>query len=87
MWAIILTCSPACSHWSRGRITKDADQHSQVERHIEDAFGSRHTTTKHGGRKTGEPGEKPSKHGRDQLQQLYSHEFRQIENQHGLLLH
>ena len=24
---------------------------------------------------TGEPGEKPSKHGRDQQQQLYSHEF------------
>ena len=29
----------------------------------------------YGGGKTGEPGEKPSKHGRDQLQQLYSHEF------------
>ena len=29
----------------------------------------------YGGRKTGEPREKPSKHGRDQLQQLYSHEF------------
>ena len=29
----------------------------------------------YGGRKTGEPGEKPSKHERDQLQQLYSHEF------------
>ena len=28
-----------------------------------------------GGRKTGEPGETPSKHGRDQLQQFYSHEF------------
>ena len=28
-----------------------------------------------GGRKTGEPREKPSKHGRDQLQQLYSHEL------------
>ena len=47
-------------------------------------FGSRHTITNHGsqlrsrcwsngGRKTGEPGEKPSKHGGDQLQQLYSH--------------
>ena len=27
----------------------------------------------YGGRKTGEPGEKPSKRGRDQLQQLYTH--------------
>ena len=27
----------------------------------------------YGGRKTGEPGERPSKHGRDQ--QLYSHKF------------
>ena len=29
----------------------------------------------YGGRKIGEPGEKPSKHGRDKLQQLYSHDF------------
>ena len=69
-----------------GWIAKDADQRGQVERHIEGAFGSRHTTTNHGsqlrsrcwfyvGRKTGEPGEKPSKHGRDQLQQLYSQEI------------
>ena len=68
-----------------GRTAKDADQRGKVERHIEGAFGSRHTTTNHGsqlrsrcwfygGRKTGEPGEKPSKRGRDQLQ-LYSHEF------------
>ena len=27
------------------------------------------------GGKPGEPGEKPSKHGKDQLQQLYSHKF------------
>ena len=62
-----------------GWIAKDADRRGHVERHIEGAIGSRHTTTNHGsqlrsrcwfyrGRKTGEPGEKPSKHGRDQLQ-------------------
>ena len=32
----------------------------------------------YGGRKTGKPGEKPSKHGRDQLQQLYSQKFQYI---------
>ena len=72
---IILTC---------GWITKDADQRGKVERHIEGAFGSRHTTTNHGsqlrsrcwfygGRKTGGPGEKPSKHGRDQLYDNSTH--------------
>ena len=34
------------------------------------------------GGKTGEPGEKPSKHDRDQLQQLYSHES-MVKNQDG----
>ena len=37
----------------------------------------------YGGRKTGEPGEKPSKHGRDQLQQLYSHKFQVRESTRG----
>ena len=58
-------------------ITKDTDQRGQVERLIEAAMANRHTTTNHGsqlrsrcwfyvGRKTGEPEEKPSKHGSDQ---------------------
>ena len=75
----LITSLLAASGW----ITKDADQRGHVGRHIEGAFGSRHTTTNHrsqlgsrcwfyGGRKTAE---KSSKHGRDQLQQLYSHEF------------
>ena len=34
------------------------------------------------GRKTGESGEEPSKHRRDQLQQHYSHEFQVFENQY-----
>ena len=56
-----------------GWITKDADQRGQVERHIEGAFGSRHTTTNHGSqlgsrcwfygeRKTEEPRRKTKKH-------------------------
>ena len=55
-------------------------------RHIEGAFGTCHTTTNHGSqptsscwfyvvRKIRELGEKPSKHGRDQLLRLYSHEL------------
>ena len=66
-----------------GWIAKDANQRSQVERHIEGAFSDRHTRANHGsqlrsrcwfyrGWKIGEPREKPSKHERDQLQQLYS---------------
>ena len=44
---------------------------------IEGAFGSRQLRARCwfcGGRKTGEPGGKPWKHERDQLQQLYLHE-------------
>ena len=36
-----------------GRITTDADQSGEVERHIEDAFGNPHTTTNHGSRLIG----------------------------------
>ena len=74
---ILLTCSQWLN--CEGRRSTWSSR-----RHIEGAFGRRHTTTNHGsqlrsrcwfygGRKTGEPGEKPSKHGRDQ--ELYSHEF------------
>ena len=67
-----------------GQIAKVVDKRGQVERHIESAFGSRHTTTNHESQLRGlgvdfterKSGEKPSKHGRDQLQQLYSHEFK-----------
>ena len=31
-----------------GRIAKEADERGQVEKHIEGAFGGRHTTTNHG---------------------------------------
>ena len=88
----------AASYW----ITKDADHwrgQLQVEGILKapSAATIRQLTTDHhmqlrstcwfyGGRKTGEPGEKPSKHRRDQLQQLYSQEFRVFENQHEAII-
>ena len=70
---IILTCNQWLNY--EGRRSTRSSRKAYWRRHRRCWF--------YGGRKTGEPGEKPSKHGRDQLQ-LYTHMSSKFKNQHGV---